>query len=231
MKPSHSFAVVASLLLACVFANSAERSAPNQPTGTAPQSRGIDPFPLPKNHPSPDDLFRQTDEDVYAKSWGCVTCHAGVGDMHDMKTVKLGCVDCHGGDPNCTSKNGAHISPVFASAWATSGNPIRSYTLLNHESPEFIRFVNPGDLRVAHFSCGQCHPSETLAVKKSMMTHGCMLWGAALYNNGAVPNKTARYGESYSMGGVPQRLINVWSKREFQESVLQRIVQELPPPR
>ena len=33
-------------------------------------------------------------------------------------------------------------------------NPVRSYTLLNHESPEFIRFVNPGDLRVAHISCG-----------------------------------------------------------------------------
>jgi hypothetical protein len=27
---------------------------------------------------------------------------------------------------------------------------------LNHESPEFIRFVNPGD-RVAHMSCGFCH--------------------------------------------------------------------------
>ncbi len=54
------------------------------------------------------------------------------------------------------------------------------------------------------------------------MTHGCMLWGAALYNNGAVPNKAARYGESYSMGGVPQRLINVWSKREFQEAVPMR---------
>ena len=31
---------------------------------------------------------------------------------------------------------------------------------------------------------------EVLEVRKSMMTHGCMLWGAALYNNGSVPFKT-----------------------------------------
>jgi hypothetical protein len=36
-----------------------------------------------------------------------------------------------------------------------------------------------------------------------------MLWGSALYNNGSVPNKWARYGESYSMNGAPQRLQTV----------------------
>ena len=70
----------------------------------------------------------------------------------------------------------------FPRPGASSANPVRSYTLLNHESPEFIRFVNPGDLRVAHLSCGttSCHADEVLQVRKSMMTHGCMLWGAAL---------------------------------------------------
>src|ERR1700677_2991774 len=70
-------------------------------------------------------------------------------------------------------------------------------------------FVNPGDLRVAHISCGTsgCHPSEVDNNRKSMMTHGAMLWGAALYNNGAFPNKRARYGESYSMNGVPQMIV------------------------
>jgi hypothetical protein len=42
-----------------------------------------------------------------------------------------------------------------------------------------------------------------------MMTHGCMLWGAALYNNGAVPLKRPRFGESYSMNGAPQRMQTV----------------------
>ena len=43
----------------------------------------------------------------------------------------------------------------------------------------------------------------------SMMTHGAMLWGAALYNNGSFPFKQARFGESYSMNGAPQRLQTV----------------------
>jgi hypothetical protein len=33
--------------------------------------------------------------------------------------------------------------------------------------------------------------------------------GAALYNNGSVPHKWPRYGESYSMNGVAQRLQTV----------------------
>ncbi len=37
-----------------------------------------------------------------------------------------------------------------------------------------------------------------------MMTHGAMLWGAALYNNGGFPIKDARFGESYSENGAPQ---------------------------
>ena len=38
-----------------------------------------------------------------------------------------------------------------------------------------------------------------------MMTHGAMLWEAALYNNGGFPYKDARFGESYSADGMPQR--------------------------
>ncbi|MCH8045290.1 MAG: hypothetical protein IID44_16385 [Planctomycetes bacterium] len=147
--------------------------------------------------------------DVAQKSRGCVRCHKGVTDMHTTGTVHLGCTDCHGGDASTLDQEKAHIRPRFPEAWSSSANPVRSYTLLNHESPEFIRFVNPGDLRVAHISCGECHAGEVLAVRKSMMTHGCMLWGAALYNNGAVSHKRPRYGESYSMNGKPLRLQTV----------------------
>jgi hypothetical protein len=89
---------------------------------------------------------------------------------------------------------------------------------LNHEGPEFIRFVNPGDLRVAHLSCGttSCHADQVLQVRKSMMTHGAMLWGAALFNNGAVPFKPARFGESYSMHGSPQRMQTVPPPTRFE---------------
>ncbi|GIW92767.1 MAG: hypothetical protein KatS3mg110_0808 [Pirellulaceae bacterium] len=151
----------------------------------------------------------RTPEAARQRSASCIACHGDVGDMHPPGVVNLGCADCHGGNPAAFSKEEAHVQPRFPAAWKSSANPVRSYTLLNHESPEFIQFVNPGDLRVAQRACGQCHPNEVLQVQKSMMTHGCMLWGAALYNNGAVPNKWARYGESYSMHGVPQRIQTV----------------------
>ena len=165
-------------------------------------------------YPVPDalqgiDLSRQTLQEARAKSSGCVQCHTGSHDPHDSAAVKLGCVDCHGGDANAVTAHDAHVQPRFGNVFHSAANPVRSYTVLNHERPEFIRFVNPGDLRVAHISCGGCHGQETLAVKKSMMTHGCMLWGSALYNNGAVPNKWPRYGESYTMHGAPQRLQTV----------------------
>ena len=156
-------------------------------------------------------LLGQSTASADSKSHGCMVCHKTVGDPHVSQALNLGCTDCHGGDATARDKQAAHVHPRHPDAWTSSANPIRSYTLLNHERPEFIRFVNPGDLRVAHQSCGTvgCHPRETLEVKKSMMTHGCMLWGAALYNNGAVQDKWPRHGESYSMHGTPQRLQTV----------------------
>ena len=167
-----------------------------------------DPFPMPAEMLAVD-LSKQTPAAAAAKSTGCIVCHQTVKDPHFSNSVHLGCTDCHGGNANANTIETAHVLPRFPQLWPKSANPVRSYTLLNRESPEFIRFVNPGDLRVAHIACGTCHGTETIQVKKSMMTHGCMLWGAALYNNGAVPNKWSRYGESYSMNGTAQRLQTV----------------------
>src|SRR5258706_305063 len=79
-----------------------------------------------------------------------------------------------------------------------SGNPERTYTALNHESPEFVRFLNPGDLRVAVQTCGGCHVNEVGQLKRSLMTTSAMLMGGAAYNNGIVPAKRYILGESYS---------------------------------
>lgn len=172
------------------------------------QDAGLTPYPLPEALRGVD-LRQQTKEEADLKSAGCIQCHQNTGDPHEKGTVNLGCTDCHGGHANTTVKERAHVHPRFPDAWRSTANPVRSYTLLNHESPEFVRFVNPGDLRIAHISCGNCHQDEVLQSRTSMMTHGCMLWGAALYNNGAVPHKQPRYGESYSMNGVPQR-VQTW---------------------
>jgi hypothetical protein len=210
------------------------------PTAPAPAGRGGVPLPLPpvdpanpvplhEEHLGPD-LSRQTAAEAALKSGGCVTCHQGVGDMHRSPNVHLGCTDCHGGDARATTKHGAHVHPKHPEAWPGSANPQRSYTLLNHESAEFVRFVNPGDLRVAHESCGGCHASMVLQVRKSMMTHGCMLWNAALYNNGSIASKPACFGESYSPEGEGQRLQTVPppTDHERQFEAIVRFLDPLP---
>ncbi len=113
------------------------------------------------------DLRQQTPEEALGKSYGCMQCHQGVGDMHDKPTVHWAAAIATAAIPARTTKECAHVHPRFPDAWPSSANPVRSYTLLNHESPEFIRFVNPGDLRVAHISCGACHAKEVLQVARA----------------------------------------------------------------
>jgi len=152
----------------------------------------------------------QTGEEAMAKSFGCLKCHQGVEKMHKSESVKLGCVDCHGGDPAAETKECAHVLPRFPERWIGAANPQRTFALLNLESPEFVRFINPGDWRAVDTTCGtaRCHEDIAKDNKKSMMGHSAMVPGSALYNNGSVPNKVYRYGESYGWGGKPQRLFS-----------------------
>jgi hypothetical protein len=129
--------------------------------------------------------------------------------MHKAEHVVLGCVDCHGGNPaRGLTKEQAHILPHNPEFWKTSANPPNSTAWINHESPEFIRFMNPGDLRVAKEACGLCHGAIVHDVDHSMMNHGAMLWGAALYNNGAFYLKNYRFGQAYGADGAPLKLVN-----------------------
>src|SRR5438093_20244 len=169
-------------------------------------------------------IWGLTQQEALQRSAGCLDCHRGIEDIHNG-LINLGCIDCHGGDASVRfqansakgsavydgAKKKAHVQPRFPEEWKSSANPKRSYALVNRESPEFMRFVNPGDLRVAPMSCGtvDCHPGEVHKVNKSMMTTGSMLWGAALYNNGSFPLKNYRFGESYGPDGTPQRLQTV----------------------
>ena len=102
----------------------------------------------------------------------------------------------------------------------SAANPRRSNIAWLQESPEFVRFVNPGDLRVAKYACGECHTEECHNVPRSMMAHGAMLRNAALYNNGAHVQKWARYGEAYTLSGQPARLQQV--PPPSQEDIMKR---------
>ncbi|HEY2846409.1 MAG TPA: hypothetical protein VGI80_01245, partial [Pyrinomonadaceae bacterium] len=160
---------------------------------------------------------------------GCVKCHNNIEPMHrynasgdiydkldkDGKDAQgLTCTSCHGGNPAAATQATAHVQPRYPDEWGckngqcSSKNPERSNTLLAKESRQFVRFINPGDFRVVQQSCGECHTDQNHASSRSMMTHGAMLWGAALYNNGGYPIKDAHFGESYTEDGTPQELLN-----------------------
>ncbi|MET0587571.1 MAG: hypothetical protein ABWZ75_03535 [Novosphingobium sp.] len=169
---------------------------------------------------------QQSVADVEAKSAGCYSCHikTDAPTMHVSPAVQLGCTDCHGGNATVMGKpelgfdnpayvaarERAHVLPRFPNAWhyPSSANPKRTYTLLNREAPEFVRFVNPGDYRVARESCGACHMPVIEAAERSLMGSGAMLWGGAAYNNGVVPYKNYLFGEAYTRDGQPAKIVS-----------------------
>lgn len=160
------------------------------------------------------------------KSAGCRSCHTQTdsASMHPLAGVNLGCTDCHGGDASVfkpaeakpedaaymAALRRAHVLPRFPLAWhwPSSANPVRSYTLLNREDPAFVRFVNPGDYRVAPLACGACHQRIIDAAVRSLMATTAMFWGGAAYNNGILPYKHYLLGEYYTEDGKAAELLN-----------------------
>ena len=142
---------------------------------------------------------------------GCVSCHTATDQatMHASPAVSIGCTQCHGGDATIVRPaedkqyraaiNQAHVQPRSPREWTRE----RSYTLLNRESPEFVRFINPGDYRVARDTCGKCHLPIVQAAERSMMATGAMLFNGAAYNNGLLPFKRGLLGEAYTAKGEP----------------------------
>ncbi|MGE4609170.1 MAG: hypothetical protein AAEJ52_20750, partial [Myxococcota bacterium] len=164
---------------------------------------------------------RQTAAEAAAKSAGCVSCHTASDQktMHAGVEIQIGCTDCHGGNaqtlrPDGSQSHGpaydpayeeamrtAHVQPRYPHSWERdqeTGEPAkRTYTLLNKESPAYVRFINPGDLRVADLACGACHGEIVTANRRGLMSTAAMFWTGAAYNNGIVPYKRSFLGENY----------------------------------
>ncbi len=163
---------------------------------------------------------------------GCVDCHGGDAsvikpsgstyvppEVHGPRdSMKHG--EEHGeeeaysdavADPSyVAARNRAHVLPRYPKAWSwpSAANPVRGYTLLNREAPEYVRFVNPSDYRVARESCGACHLPVIVAAERSLMATGAMLWGGGSYNNGILPFKRYILGESYTRDGQAATVVN-----------------------
>ena len=161
----------------------------------------------------------------------CVACHTASdhASMHKQEVANLSCVDCHGGHTDVivppsvaalphdapayrAAQRQAHVRPRLPDLWGTSAaSPVLPGALTARESTDYVRFVNPGDLRAAPAARASCHNSaeEGYAVnhvRTSMMAHGAMLWEAALYNNGAIGRKNAVYADDYDRDGRPARV-------------------------
>src|SRR5215469_12994890 len=167
---------------------------------------------------------KQSPAEAQLKSTGCMSCHTTTDslNMHASPGVNLGCADCHGGNaaaflppgtPQGTAEyrrvlEAAHVHPRFPAEWnwPSSVKPARTYTLLNKESPEFIRFMNPSDYRVAREACGACHMGTIAASERSLMATAAMFWAAAAFNNGILPMKHSIIGEAYTHDGHPAKL-------------------------
>jgi len=213
------------LLLFAISCRAQEETGYGPSTSLAPNFSVTAPASRPRTN-----LIDQSQAAADAKSSGCIQCHAGVEPMHQAPHVVLGCTDCHGGNPaRGLTKEQAHIPPRHPEFWKTSANPPNSNVWLNKESPEFIRFINPSDLRVAKQSCGTCHDDIINRVDHSMMNHGAMLWGAALYNNSGFYLKNYRFGQAYGADGAPLRLNN-YTPVTAEDTRLHGILPFLDPP-
>ena len=143
--------------------------------------------------------------------------------MHTTGTVHLGCIDCHGGKADVQppagaqkgsaayeqAKKQAHPQPRIPRA-VDAAPPIRCAPtrewLKEEQRIHPVRQSWRSARGRRNLRSAGCHAKEVRAVQTSMMTHGAMLWEAALYNNGAFPYKNARFGESYSPDGTAAAL-------------------------
>lgn len=146
----------------------------------------------------------------------CQVCHAprdADGQVHGIEQahpgVELRCTDCHGGtawvcdgelggdrdNPDCDGewvydKQQAHVLSASGARYLKN----LSASELDEVDPDYLRFINPGDFRVADQSCGVCHEHAMDVVPRSTMAHTAGELAVARYRSGAQSVTTGDYG-------------------------------------
>ena len=143
-----------------------------------------------------------TETVVIVDEGSCLACHrpvqpddgvrAGIEEAHPaVDGVPLSCTDCHGGDQRAFAQAAAHVQPL------PGASPfIRSLTNgeLDEVEPDYLQFVNPGDLRAAPRACGAgssrsqgsgCHQEIIDTVIRNQMATFSGELGVARYRAGA----------------------------------------------
>ena len=109
---------------------------------------------------------------------GCVKCHKGIEKAHPEISEKR-CSLCHGGDPTSVDQDLAHV-PIPAD-WADIRGAlppsppgfIRDFApeQLDAIDPDYLKFINPSDIRVVQETCGAsgCHEDHARTMPNSVM--------------------------------------------------------------
>jgi len=120
------------------------------------------------------DLPEPDQEENPSGEASCLGCHRPVGsngqrfgieDAHPWS--RLTCVDCHGGNASASKRAEAHVIPETGPL--TLDNVASD--VLDEVPLDYLRFVNPGDLRVAGETCGGagCHVEHVATLPTSVM--------------------------------------------------------------
>lgn len=141
-------------------------------------------------------------EVVFLARSGCEACHrpvrpdgtpAGIEQAHpEVASEPLACVRCHGGDADARSQSAAHVAPgLLGRAQVRSASPRE----LDELDPDYLRFINPGDLRAAPDACGGgCHQDVVDSVIFSPMATAAGEIDVTRYRSGMQPDEAGGFG-------------------------------------
>jgi hypothetical protein len=146
-------------------------------------------------------LLSACDDEPAPAVLGCLGCHEGIEQVHDPIAADE-CVICHGGNALTADKAQAHVT--VPANWAEirgSGLPPSPYGFIRDFAPDqldqldpaYLKFINPGDIRVVAQTCGQCHPDQASTMGKSVMSTNAGHYYPTLYLAGLIDEPKAVY--------------------------------------
>lgn len=143
---------------------------------------------------------------------GCVSCHEGIEAAHAPYIEAGRCTTCHGGDASRTLKRRAHVLPpdnwaeVRGDALPVSPPGfIRDFApdQLDAIDPAYVRFINPGDVRVLDDTCGACHPDHANSMPMSVMATNAGHYWPSLFLAGLQDDRDGHFA-SFEPANMPE---------------------------
>lgn len=137
-----------------------------------------------------------------AEDPGCLSCHEGVEPIHEAGIAPTECTFCHGGDGEATTVDAAHV-PIPANWADVRGSALppapdgfikdMAPDQLDQLDPAYLKFVNPGDIRVQAETCGSCHPEASKNMPYSIMSTNAGHYYPTLFLAGFQEDRLAHY--------------------------------------